>query len=184
MMIKNNKIKNMKNLKFFTLAIAILGFSATSFAQTNPTVEASASTSARIIIPISIVKNVDLNFGNIAPSATDLGTVVLSPASSTVRTNDKVSLPTVAGTVAAAKFTVTGEGTSAFNISLPSSITLTGDISGNMTVDHFLSSAGDTPALIDGTMVFYVGATLNVGANQAKGLYTNTLDFIVKVNYN
>ncbi len=184
MMIKNNKIKNMKNLKFFTLAIAIVGFSATSFAQTNPTVSTTASAGATIIKPIAIAKNTDMNFGNVAPSSTLAGTVTLSTAGT--RTNSGASLPTVAGTVAAAQFTVTGEGTSAFTISMPAdnAIKLVGPGGSTvMNLTGFTNDAGGaTSALVAGSKIIKVGATLNVGIAQAAGAYT--ADFAVTVNYN
>ncbi len=171
----------MKNLKFFTLAIAIVGFSATSFAQTNPTVSATASAGATIITPIAIAKNVDLNFGNVAPSATVVGTVTLSTAGT--RTNSGASLPTAAGTVTAAKFTVTGSGTSTFTITLPADnvVKLTGAGTA-MNLTGFNHDAGVTPVLVGGTKSFQVGATLNVGINQTAGAYAAT--FPVTVNYN
>jgi hypothetical protein len=46
-------------------AIAIVSSATSSFAQAT----ASASASATIITPITIVKNVDMNFGNVAVSA-------------------------------------------------------------------------------------------------------------------
>jgi len=150
-------------------------------AQINPTVSATASAGATIIIPISIAKDVDMAFGNVAPSATEAGTVTL--ATDGTRTNSVVSLPTVTGTVAAAKFTVTGQTTSLFSITLPEDdvIQLTGTgVSMNLT--DFVHDAGIAPALVGGTKTFQVGATLNVGMNQAAGVYT--APFPVTVNYN
>ena len=172
----------MKNLKFITLAIAILGFTSISFAQTNPTVSATAAAGANIIAPIAITKNVDMNFGNIAPSATVAGTVTL--ATNGTRTNSGASLPAVEGTVAAAQFTVTGEGDSAFTISMPAdnAIKLVG-AGTDMNLTGFTNDAGGaTSALITGTKVINVGATLHVGQSQAAGAYT--ANFAVTVNYN
>ena len=156
----------MKNL--LVLAIIVLGFAATSFAQ----VTATASTTATIITPIAIEKDVDMNFGNIAVSPTLGGTVVLPTSGSRTKTGG-VTLPVVTGTVSAASFTVTGEGNSTYSITLPSSaITLTGP-SGTMTVENFVSTPSNTGTLNSGTQEVKVGATLNVGAAQAAGTYTN-----------
>lgn len=173
----------MKKFKFITLAIAILGFTSISFAQiqTTTAVTAVAKTFANIITPLSIVNDADLNFGNIAPSATTDGTVVITPAG--VRTSTGVSLPTSTGTVSPAQFTVTGEGTSTFSISMPSTLTLTSG-SNSMLLSAINHDAGAAPALAGGTKVFHIGATLTVPAAQASGLYKNETEFIVTVNYN
>jgi hypothetical protein len=56
-----------------------------------------------------------------------------------------------------------------------------------MVVDNFVS----TPTVTDagtlsgtGSQILYVGATLNVGAAQAAGVYQNPTGFNVTVNYN
>ena len=83
--------------------------------------------------------------------------------------------------MSAASFNVTGEGSQAYAITLPSSATL--NSGGNtMTVDTFTHDAGGSPALSSGSDSFNVGATLNVGASQAPGAYTGT--FAVTVGYN
>lgn len=150
-------------------------------AQSNPTVSATASAGATIVLPIAIAKNVDMNFGNVAPSAISAGTVTL--ATNGTRTNSAVSLPTVTGTVAAAKFTVTGESTSLFSISLPADNAIklagTGVV---MNLTSFVHDAGVAPVLVGGTKIFQVGATLQVGKSQAPGAYT--ADFPVTVHYN
>ncbi len=90
----------------------------------NAQATASASASATIVTPISIAKDVDMNFGNIAVTSSG-GTVVLAPAG-TRTTTGGVTLPVVNGTVTAAQFTVSGEGAYTYDITLPSSaVTLT-----------------------------------------------------------
>jgi hypothetical protein len=168
-----------KSTKFFALTLALIAISISSFAQ----VSATATTSANVITPIAITKTVDMNFGNIAVSPTIAGTVVLAPAGTRTKTGG-VTMPAVAGTVTAASFTVTGLGTSTFAITLPGSITLTGTPSGTMTVDNFVSTPSGTGALSAGSQVLQVGGTLNVAAAQAAGVYTNTTDMTVTVNYN
>ena len=170
-------MKNMK--KVLVLAIVVLGFAASSFAQ----VTATASTTANIITPIAITKTVDMNFGNIAGSPTLGGTVVLPTAGARTLTGG-VTLPVVTGTVTAASFTVTGEGSSTYSITLPSSaITLTGP-SGTMTVQNFVSTPSSTGALTSGSQQVKVGATLNVSAAQGAGTYTNASSLFVTENYN
>lgn len=164
----------MKN-KIFTLAILMTGFSAASFAQSS----ATATATATLVTPIAISKTVDMNFGTVAASATS-GTVVLGTDNSVSPTGG-VTLP--GGTPTAAQFSVTGEGTSSFSISLPASITLVSG-SDNLTVDGFSSTPETTGALTAGAATVKVGATLNVPANAPSGTYTNTTDLTVTVNYN
>lgn len=145
---------------------------------------ASAPASATIVTPIGITKMVDMNFGNIAVKGT-AGTVVLSTAG--VRTpSGGVTLPATAGTVAAASFTVSGEGAYTYSITLPTSLTISDAAAtpNTMTIDAFTSNPSGTGALTAGSQVLTVGATLNVGANQVTGAYTNATGFDVTVNYN
>jgi hypothetical protein len=165
--------------KLIALTLTLIGLSINTFAQ----VSATATTSATIITPIAISKTVDMNFGNIAVSPTIAGTVVLAPAGTRTKTGG-VTLPAVTGTVAAASFTVTGLGTSTYAITLPGTITLTGIPSGSMTVGTFTSTPSGTGTLTAGSQTLNVGGTLNVGAAQAAGVYTNTTDMTVTVNYN
>ncbi|MDP3436251.1 MAG: DUF4402 domain-containing protein, partial [Bacteroidales bacterium] len=104
-------------IKIFTLAIIALGFSTASFAQ----VSATANASGTIVTPIAITKTVDLNFGNIAVSATG-GTVILAPAGTRTITGG-VTLPANTGTVTAAEFNVTGQSGYTYSITLPTTPT-------------------------------------------------------------
>ena len=170
----------MKNTtKFFALTIAMIALTISTFAQ----VSATATTTATVITPIAISKTIDMNFGNIAVSPTIAGTVILDPAGARTKTGG-VTLPAVAGTVTAASFAVTGLGTSTYAITLPGTITLAGVPSGTMTVGTFVSTPSGTGALTAGAQTLLVGGTLNVAAAQAAGIYTNSTDLTVTVNYN
>ncbi|MDB5026102.1 MAG: hypothetical protein JWP78_3857 [Mucilaginibacter sp.] len=172
-----------KNLtKLIALGIMMIGFSASSFAQTDVKT-ATASANATIITPITITKVNDLNFGNIVATTTG-GTVVLSPASA--RTELGVQLSAVSGTVSAASFTVTGQSGYAYTVTLPADgyaiKTGGGTAPETMTLTSFTSNS--TGTLTGGTQTLSVGATLNVVANQTAGVYTNATGFDVSVNYN
>jgi hypothetical protein len=167
--------------KLFALGMILIGFGANVNAQVSST--AAASATARIVKPIAIEKNVDMSFGNIEASAS-LGTVVLEPSSANSRTHTGgATLPAVTGIVTTAKFTVTGEALLTYNITLPASTDLS-DGTHTMVLDHFTSTPSATGLLSadPGTQIVYVGATLNVAANQATGSYAGT--FNVTVNYN
>jgi hypothetical protein len=170
-------MKNMK--KVIILIVLFSGFAVSSFAQTS----AGANAAATIVTPISISKVTDLNFGNISLNPTSPGgTVYLAPSAAGTRTPSAgVSLPSVTGTVSAAKFGVGGEGTSTFSIGIPSSITINGPSSSTMSIVPE-SSPASTGTLVGGALDLYVGGTITVGSSQTLGAYTGT--FAVTVNYN
>ena len=174
----------MKNIvKSLALSfVAVIGFATASHAQAT----ATASASANIITPISIVKTVNMNYGNVAVSATIAGTAILDPAGTrTTGGAGGVTLPATTGTVSAASFTVSGQASYTYAITLPTSCTISDGASHNMTVDNFTSSPSATGTLsASGTETLNVGATLNVAAAQAAGLYTNATGVPVTVNYN
>ena len=165
-------------LKFFTLSAAIFAFSTISFGQANDAT-GTAQAAANIVTPISIKKNIDLNFGNIAASGSNF-TVALSAEGVRTSTGGTGTLPSVAGTVTAAEFTASGLTGATYAVTLPTSITITDGGTNSMTVNGFESNS--TYTLTGGSDTFKVGATLNVGANQVAGAYTG--NFNVTVNYN
>jgi hypothetical protein len=161
---KQTKMKNISKV-LATAAIAI-AFSNSTFAQAT----ATASASATIITPITIVKNIDMNFGNVAVSASLAGTVVLAPAGTR----------STGGAGA-----VSGQASYTYAITLPSTATLSDGASHTMTVNTFTSTPATTGTLSSGgTQDLKVGATLNVTAGQAANTYTNSTAVPVTVNYN
>jgi len=170
-------MKNGTKLAF--AAIALIGFSSSSFAQAT----ATATATATIVTPISITKTVDMNFGNVAVQTATGGTVIMTPAG--VRTpSGGVTLPAVFGTVTAASFTVNGQGTYTYAITLPATATTLTSGANTMTATVFTSTPSATGALTAGTQTLNVGATLNVAAAQGAGLYVSGTPFSVTVNYN
>jgi len=166
-------------IKVILSVIGLFVFAYNSKAQTT----ATATATATIITPISISKNADMSFGNIAVQATTGGTVILAPAGTRSSTGG-VTLPSTAGTVTAAAFTVTGSGSLTYAITLPSSVTLThsGGVQ-TMAAASFTSNPSSTGTLSSGTQDIAVGATLTVAAGQLAGVYTSG-NFNVTVNYN
>lgn len=170
----------MKNItKLFAIAIAVIGFTTTSIAQVTKTATATGT----IVTPINLVNAGDINFGNVAVSAT-AGTVILAPAGTRTITGG-VTLPGVPGTVSAAKFDVSGTPAYTYAITLPSTATTVTSGGNTMTVNAFTSSPSTTGVLDGaGKQTISVGATLNVGATQASGIYVSGTPFDVTVNYN
>ena len=125
-----------------------------------------------------------MDFGNIA-AGNSPGSVVLGPSGSRSTTSG-VSLPSNAGNVSVASFTITREVNYAYTITLPQSVVLSRQSgSETMLVDGFKSLPTITGLLnATGSQVLTVGATLHTEANQPVGLYTTLSPFEVLVNYN
>lgn len=165
--------------KILAFSVFLIAFTVGAFAQSSDTEQTTAT--ATIIGPLALTKVSDMDFGTIAVTGT-AGTVVLGTDNSRLATGPAL-VPPAAGV--AASFTVAGEASRAFTITLPANGTVTLVNGANsMAVNNFLHSAGGTPAL-DGTgaAAFTVGATLSVAANQAAGVYTSA-NFPVTINYN
>ena len=164
----------MKNLKLaLSAATAMIAVSAQASAET-----ASFDASATILEALVLAKQADLAFASIVPDSTNAGTVVVSAAGA--RTCDAAL--TCSGTVSAADFDVTGTSGATYSLTLPGSANITSGAN-TMLVDTFTSSlTGGTGTLTGGSDSFQIGATLNVGANQAAGAYTGS--FNVTVEYN
>jgi hypothetical protein len=166
--------------KMIATAMLLTGFINSSFAQST----ATATATATVVTPISISKNTDMSFGNLAVQTATGGTVVLAPAGTRTSTSG-VTLPATTGTVTAATFTVTGNGSYTYAITLPSAavvLTHTGGVQ-TMNATAFTSNPSGTGALSSGTQNIAVGATLTVAAAQLAGVYTSG-NFNVTVNYN
>lgn len=185
-------MKTNRTLKLITLTAAIFGFAATSFGQNengNTATSANTTASATIIRPIGIALNEGsaLRFGNIVPSAN--GTVKVAPDDTPTYSAGIVAFTGsgAAGIISAAKFTVSGDPSNSFSITLPTSVQITtGEGGATMTVDTFTSTPSETGTLSSGeaagTASLNVGAKLTVAATQATGTYTGT--FQVTVAYN
>jgi Domain of unknown function (DUF4402) len=131
------------------------------------------------ILSITLSKGTDLRFGEIfvGPSP---GTCIVTPQGARSSTGG-VGLGGAFST-GAASFTVGGDPLAAFSVTLPASATMTSGIDG-LTVDSFTSDpsgAGQLDAL--GNQELTIGATLNVGANQAPGDYSGIFDITVAYN--
>jgi hypothetical protein len=174
----------MKNLtKLFMSAILLAGLTTGANAQST----ATATTTATLISPISIAKDADMNFGQIAASGT-AGTVVLGYAND-ASVFGGVSSPDGGATATTASFIVTGAATNGFSVTIPTSIQLTDGGSNTLSVTDFTADLGAVSALVDGTKTIKIGATLTVPANAVAGTYTNTstdvaTGLFVTVNYN
>ena len=163
------------------LFCAVAGVSEISSAQMT----AQASAAATVLQPVSLVKTVDLNFGNAAVSLAAGGAIVMSPSGTRSTTGVGVTLPATVGTISAANFIVSGAPGFSIVITLPSSAVVYGPGSTNMVVNNFTSTPSGTSTLgTGGTCSISVGATLNINAAQASGSYVSSSALPVTVNYN
>jgi hypothetical protein len=135
---------------------------------------------ATILNSLSVLKRIDLDFGEI--SVTTAGTAIVDPVTGTLTTTGGVTrLDTSAHP---AEFTGTGSRNSVVNIRTPKNpITLT-RVGGTetMTVSNWTLD-GKTNRKVPPTQAFdfSVGGTLNVAAGQAEGTYLGT--FTVTIQY-
>jgi len=169
-------ITNLKTMKkFIASSILVLAFAAVSFGQATD----QATATATIVIPMTITKTIDLNFGSLVPNTG--GTVVVTPAGGRSATGTVVLF---GGIVSAASFDVTGSGTSTYAITLPTTDHTISSGGNNMIVNNFQSTPSGTGALVGGAQTLTVGATLNVVSVHPVSTYTNAVGFDVTVNYN
>ena len=133
-----------------------------------------------IYTPITISKNVDLNFGKIQSSSI-AGTVVLDPNGE--RSSGVVILPSVRAKATAARFTISGQSDYTYTVSLSDSCTIRSG-SNTLIVSRFTSTPAAIGTLGSGTQTLTIGATLNIPAAQPAGVYRNASGVEVTVNYN
>lgn len=143
-------------------------------------VTSAATGRAALLSPLSMIKNGDLDFGELVVAGA--GTAVVDPVSGSVSTTGAV---TKAGTGAhPATFISTGSKNAIVHIRLPTApITLT-RVGGTETMivsNWTLDGAANRRIPITDTFMFAVGATVNVAAGQADGTYAGT--FTVTVQY-
>ena len=179
-------IRGTSNPRAALRRLAIAAAAAGTLACTPAMAANQTGTATSVVVrPNTLVKVDDLDFGTIAagPSA---GTVTVN-ALTGARTATGGATPV--GTIAQrAVFQGTG-GILLITVSGDTSVTLTRTGGGTMTASlvRAASTSGGGIALLGGTLLpsgvqtYYIGGTLNVGANQPAGDYSGT--FTLTVNY-
>ena len=166
----------MINNKFLSATIIIGGLSAA--APASLAADSFGSATATISRILTVAETSSLDFGTIAISPLS-GVVTLSAAGTASTT---IPAAQVTGSIAAAQFLVSGDPNAIVSISFSSGDTLTGPGSA-MSLQDFSHDAGSTPTIgPDGNLVFRVGASLAVNANQSTGAYAG--QYTVTINYN
>jgi hypothetical protein len=139
-----------------------------------------AQATGTLLFPLEIVKNRDLDFGNVGTTAA-AGTVVINPETDTISATGGALL--LGGAPHAAQFTGAAKGNNVVIIRIPKQpVTLT-RVGGTQTMiaDNFTLQGLDKRAVAARVAFdFRVGATLNVNANQTEGTYVGTFDVSIQ----
>ena len=144
-----------------------------------------------LFTPISLTKDVDMNFGLMAQPST-AQTCVLSTTNTRTASGGLTLIP--GSTAKAAQLTASGNASVGYDITLPASITVNDAGNANsmlideLTVKSGYNSGADQTATYKGVLsgsgsdIFYIGGKLHIGANQVSGNYHAS--FNVSVAYN
>lgn len=152
--------------------------------QGGATTSVSSTATATSISPLSLSETVAMDFGTVA-GGSGVGTVVMDTAGARSVTGDAQILVTGPGT--AASFQVTGEPGLSYTLSITGPAILESAAGQQIAATGFThTSNGFLPA--GGTDSFQVGATLQLGPQQAAGSYSTAngggTPYILTVNYN
>ena len=163
--------------KFFVAAAAVAAAAMPAPALAAQT--ASATGRALILLPLTITKVNDLDFGTVVSSASS-GTVTIAADGSGQSVTGGVT-PVASGTATRAVFAGGGTAGQQVNIFLAPPANLS---DGNGHTVGISLSLDNSLVTIDSTRAFSVGigGTVTIAANQASGTYTGT--FTVLAQYN
>ena len=158
--------------------------------QTAPPPSITAHATAQIAAPLQI-QCTAMRFSSLIALHTATSLVLPANGSAIVDANN-IIIPGASQDAKATACTASGDVAATYNVSVPSSAILTNSTGKTMVLDSFtLTSDGDADSYNrllrnDGTGLgtdnFGVGATLNVGGDQAPGTYRGT--YAVNVQYN
>jgi hypothetical protein len=149
-------------------------------AQAAPIAAATdASGKALILIPLTLTKVDNLDFGTVVSSSAN-GTVTIPPDGG-VRTTSGGVTPVASDAGARAMFAGAGSFGEQVGIFLSPPATITDGFGHSLPISLNLEASTVT---IDSTRAFFVGVggTVNVAANQADGVYSGT--FLILAQYN
>ena len=148
-----------------------------------PSSTKNGAAQATVIKPLRIVAVGPLAFGQLT-RPTAAGTVVMAPNGIITTTGGVIGSTAITqtSTRGPGTFTVTGDPSRLFALTLPNTLTLRSGVR-TMTVNTFRSNwvSGTSRLSAAGSFALAVGATLRVGANQTIGTYTGT--YAVTVTY-
>lgn len=179
MSLKHNNFMRYRSSANVYPTILLVTAMASTWTQTQAAT-ATATVDANIIMAISMTTRNGLSFGDISAGSTS-GTVILTSSGARTATGGTTVNTSTSGNPST--FDVQGEPNASFSITLPASVILSNSSSQTMTVDNFTSSPSPSGVLdSSGKQTLFVGATLNVSANQPFGSYSGQMS--VTVDYN
>jgi hypothetical protein len=129
------------------------------------------------LLAISISSAQPMKFGSMVPGATG-GQVAISTSGNRTCSGSVTCVSTTPGQ--AAQFDVSGDGGATYNITLPTSTTLSDGSSSNMTVDTFTTDSKTRTLDALGNDSFSVGATLHLSGGQPAGSYSGSFEVLVE----
>jgi hypothetical protein len=159
------------------ISAGVAALSAGLYTSVASAASITADADARVIAALIITQTNGINFGDVVAGAA-ISTIQVDTSGTPSVTLGDAQL--AGGTVLSGAYTLSGQASKSYSITLPTlavNITSGGN---TMTVTAFNHNAGAAPAL-DGAGAggFNVGATLNMSAGQAAGTYTGTWPLIV-----
>ncbi len=162
-----------------TLALAGAGLVGNAYAA----VETGVATATVVSLMTISASQRNLAFGGFMIDATSGGgTVIMSSASTGVRTKTGAGLLLVAASAGSSgQFTVSGAGSATYTIAVAETTALTSGAN-TMSAGTFTTTPATPGTLTSGTQIVTIGATLTVAASQAVGAYTGA--YTVTVEYN
>jgi hypothetical protein len=152
-----------------------------SFAQTTGSIEARAE----IVQPLIISQVTPLNFGSFAAGSGGMVTMLAKAGSPRSSTANSGSIPlTLMPSAPGASGTVTVSGIAqAFTVEMPLAVSL---VQGNaeMKLSAITSSLANFQGVIpaSGSLLFYVGGTLEVNSGQPLGIYSARIPITITYN--
>ena len=168
-------------MKFANVLIAgALAAAATSAAAAPVAAPTPATGNALLLVPLTLTKLDDLDFGTVATSASS-GVVVIDPA-----TGARTLFGGVTGIASdaghRARFAGAGSANQAVIVTVAAPLELASTAGDKIPV-LALTTEGGSSHTIDATRAFFfgVGGIIQVNANQAEGVYT--ANFTVTANY-
>ena len=159
----------MKKLILLSALAAFYG----SHAYAQQSASATGTAKVKIVKPIAISEQRQLNFGAVY-SDSDGGTITIANSSAGTPTFSGLAEDSASGeTPASGHFSITAEGARSYNISVDSTVTLSG------TGSDMTATLSPSATSASGDSDLYVGGVLTVAGNQAAGDYTGTYNVTV-----
>ncbi|HYG27810.1 MAG TPA: DUF4402 domain-containing protein [Caulobacteraceae bacterium] len=162
-------------------AAAMAALSSPAFAQATSTASATGTTT--IVQAITVAKNTDLAFGKLAKPTSGTSTITIDATSGARSESGAGDAALLTSTTSRATYTVTGEASTAYTITLPAGtfqMTKSGGAT-PLTVTLVRSATSGTLSS-GGTDTFGVGGSFDIASTTETGAYSGTFDVTVAYN--